>query len=194
MRWDQYKNKLERALNEFSFDEGILKILKDSVRNNKKIFVAGNGGSAAIAMHYVCDFSKGANQNWSENFRRYKAICLSDNIAYMTAISNDSHYPEVFRQQLINLANEGDILILISSSGNSPNVVKALEYAKEKGMITIGITGFNGGKLKRQADYSAHTPCDSYEISEDISQMFGHFLTLYLRFNGREEDKSSHKD
>ncbi|MFH1850466.1 MAG: SIS domain-containing protein [archaeon] len=179
--WQTYKEELIRALDSFEFDDKMVAILRASAKNNQKIFVAGNGGSAAIAMHYVCDFSKGANQDWSKNFNRYKAICLSSNLGYMTAISNDEHYDEVFKQQLINLAVPRDILILISSSGNSPNIIKALEYAKEKGLITIGISGFDGGKLKKLSDYYAHVNYHSYEFSEDIHAVFGHFLATALR-------------
>ncbi len=179
--WEKYKSQIKAALDMFEFDDKIIKLLKDSIKKNQKIFVAGNGGSAALAMHYVCDLSKGANQNWDENFERYKAICLSSNLGYMTAISNDAYYEDVFRQQLINLANPEDILIVISSSGNSPNIIKALEYAKERNMTTIGISGFDGGKLKEMADYSAHANIDSYEVCEDIHSIFGHFLTVALK-------------
>jgi len=181
MKWNEYKSKINEALDIFEFDEEILTLLKNSIKNNQKIFVAGNGGSASIAMHYVCDFSKGANKDWSKNFKRYKAICLSSNVGYMTAIANDSHYDEVFKQQLINLATKEDILILISSSGNSPNIVQAAEYAKQAGLIVIGITGFKGGKLKELADHSAHINLDSYEVCEDIHSIFGHFLAVYLK-------------
>jgi len=179
--WEEYKSKIKQGLDIFEFDDEILNILKNSIKKNQKIFVGGNGGSAAIAMHYVCDFSKGATPNWEENFKRYKAICLSSNIGYLTAISNDTNYDEVFKQQLINLASIDDILILISSSGNSPNVVQAAEYAKKNGLITIGITGFDGGKLKKIADYSAHIDYKSYEVCEDIHAVFGHFLSTYLK-------------
>ncbi|MBW2975184.1 SIS domain-containing protein [Candidatus Woesearchaeota archaeon] len=181
MEWDEYKSRVKEALDLFEFDDKIIGILKNSVKNNQKIFVAGNGGSSSIAMHYVCDFSKGANKEWKSNFNRYKAICLSSNIGYMTAISNDESYDEAFKQQLINLASPKDILILISSSGNSPNIIKALEYAKKKGMLIIGISGLDGGKLKELADHSAHIKCDSYEISEDIHAIFGHFMSIALR-------------
>lgn len=181
MEWGEYKTKIKEAADSFEFDKEILTILKDSIRNKQKIFVAGNGGSAATAQHCVCDLSKGANQNWEENFKRYQAICLSDNISYLTAISNDMSYEEIFRQQLINLASKRDILVLISASGNSKNIIKAAEYAKNLEMIVIGITGFDGGKLKKLADYSAHIPSDSYEICEDIHSIFSHFLTAYLK-------------
>ncbi|MBW2993162.1 SIS domain-containing protein [Candidatus Woesearchaeota archaeon] len=183
MNWDKYKSEIKKALDVFEFNDKILEILKNSIKNNQKIFVAGNGGSAAIALHYVCDFSKGANKDWSENFKRYNAICLSSNIGYLTAISNDAHYSEVFKQQLINMASQNDILILISSSGNSPNIIEALKFAKEKGLITIGISGFDGGKLKEFSDYSAHINHSSYEVCEDVHSIFGHFLAVFLKEN-----------
>jgi len=181
MNWNVYKSEIIKALELFEFDEEILEILGSSIEKEQKIFVGGNGGSAALALHYVCDFSKGANKNWSENLKRYKAICLSSNIGYLTAISNDAHFNDVFKQQLINLASRNDILILISSSGNSPNVVEAAKYGKERSLITIGITGFEGGELKELCDYSAHIQCPSYEVCEDIHSIFGHFLAVYLR-------------
>lgn len=181
MNWNEYKSKVSQAIDMFGFDDKILEVLKNSIKNNQKIFIAGNGGSAALSLHYACDLSKGAHPNWEQNFERHKVISLSNNIGYMTAISNDMGYDEVFRQQLINLAYKNDILILISSSGNSPNIVKAAEYAKKTGLIVIGITGFNGGKLKEMCDYSAHINVDSYEVCEDIHGIFGHFLAYYLR-------------
>ena len=183
MNWNDYKSKIKGALDIFEFNGEIPDILRNSIKNNQKIFVAGNGGSATLALHYVCDLSKNANPDWGKNVNRYKAICLSNNIGYITAISNDSAYEDIFRQQLINLASKNDILILISSSGNSPNIIKAAEYAKEAGLITIGITGFKGGRLKKICDYSAHVNSDSYEVSEDIHQIFGHFLVCWLREN-----------
>jgi len=181
MNWKEYKEQIKEGLDLFEFDDEILRILKESIKNKQTIFVGGNGGSAAIANHYVSDVSKGANQDWSKNFKRYKAISLSSNIEYITAIANDSYYEDIFKQQLINHAKKGDILILISSSGNSPNVVKAAEYAKSIGMTVIGISGFKGGKLKDVADYTGYVNKESYEVSEDVHAVFGHFLAVYLR-------------
>ncbi|HJX05219.1 MAG TPA: SIS domain-containing protein [Candidatus Nanoarchaeia archaeon] len=187
MKWDDYKDQVKNALDKFEFDDEILDVLKDSIKNNQTIFVGGNGGSAAIASHYVCDLSKGANKDWLANFKRYKAICLSSNIGYITAVSNDEHYQEVFRQQLINLAKPGDILVMISSSGNSPNVIKAVEYAKQIGMIVIGVCGFSGGKLKEMADYVAHAKHNTFEVCENIHDIFGQFLATYLKEANHEE-------
>jgi len=181
MEWDKYKSKIIKGLNLFNFDEKILNVISGSVKNNQKIFIGGNGGSAATASHYVCDFSKGANKNWKKGKNRFQAINLSSNMEYITAISNDLDYSEIFKQQLINLASPKDVCILLSASGNSPNVIKAAQCAKNLEMIVIGITGFRGGKLKEISDYSAHIPMDSYEVCEDIHSIFGHFLTCYLR-------------
>lgn len=189
MKWEDYKNQIKKALDVFEFDGEILHLLKNSVKKNQTIFVGGNGGSAAISQHYVCDLSKGANKDWSTNFKRYRAICLSTNLGYMTAISNDTHYDEVFKQQLINLAKPNDILVLISSSGNSPNIIKAAEYGKSIGMIVIGISGFEGGKLKQIADYTAHIKNNKYEICENIHDIFGQFIAAYLK--EAEDEKPS---
>lgn len=180
-KWKAYTDEIIKALEVFEFDAGILDLLKGSLKKDQKIFVAGNGGSAALSMHYVCDLSKGANRDWGDNLNRYQAICLTSNIGYMTAISNDTSYDGIFKHQLVNLASPDDILILISSSGNSPNIIEALKYAKEAGMITIGISGFDGGALKEHCDYSAHINHPSYEVCEDIHSVFGHFLAVCLR-------------
>lgn len=181
MRWEEYKSNIKKALDIFEFNEEILRVLKDSIKNNQKIFVAGNGGSASTANHYACDLSKGANINWENTSSRFQAIPLSSNIGYITAIANDTNYSEIFRQQLINLASPEDIGIFISASGNSPNIIRGAEYAKELEMIVIGITGFEGGELKKISDYSAHIQSNSYEVCEDIHSIFGHFLACYLK-------------
>lgn len=183
MEWNDYKMDIKKALDMFAFDDKILEVLKNSVEKNQKIFIAGNGGSASTANHYSVDFSKGTVKDWENNHYRMKAISLSSNMAYMTAIANDLKYEEIFKQQLINLASKNDIGIFISASGNSPNIITAAEYAKKLEMIVIGVTGFDGGKLKKISNYSAHINLPSYEISEDIHSIFGHFLTLYLREN-----------
>lgn len=197
MEWEDYKKEIKAAVDLFEFDKEILRILKDSIKNNQKIFVGGNGGSAAIAMHYACDLSKGATKNWSKNFERYKVICLNSNISYITAISNDEDYEDVFKQQLINLASPNDILIMISSSGNSPNIVKAVEWANARGMITIGLSGFSGGKLKQLCQYSGHVNHNAYEVCEDIHHIFGQFLATHLRETSeiaREQKKENKND
>ncbi len=181
MEWEEYQQHIKNALDSFTFDKEILTLLKQSGEKGRSIFIGGNGGSAAIAAHYACDLSKGATQNWSTNFKRFKVHSLVGNIGYLTAIANDEHYEQVFTQQLINLAQAEDILILISGSGNSPNIVHAARWAKENGLIVIGLTGFKGGKLKELANYGGHISSDRYEVCEDIHHIFGQFLATHLR-------------
>ena len=181
MDWNTYKEMIISCLDNFDFDIEILDILKNSIKNNQKIFIAGNGGSSALASHYTCDLSKGAVKDWEKNINRYKVISLSDNISYITAISNDKSFEDAFKQQLINLSSPDDIVILISSSGNSPNILNAAEYAKNNGLITIGITGLEGGRLREICDYSAHVDTELYETAEDVHSIFGHFIAIWLR-------------
>jgi D-sedoheptulose 7-phosphate isomerase len=189
MDWKTYRAIINSCLDNFYFDEEILETLSKSIKNNQKIFIAGNGGSSALASHYTCDLSKGAVNGWENNDFRYKVISLSDNISYITAISNDKSYKDIFKQQLINLSNPGDIVILISSSGNSPNILKAAEYAKNNGLITIGITGLKGGKLREICDYSAHVDTEMYETAEDVHSIFGHFIAIWLRESNEINNK-----
>lgn len=181
MEWGKYISDVMKALESFSFDPKIISVLRASKESGKKIFIAGNGGSAAIASHYACDLSKGANKDWLGNKSRFKVVNLVADLGYITAIANDNGYDEVFNQQLVNLASKGDLLVLISSSGNSPNIIRAAERGRGLGMAVIGITGFDGGKLKKICDYSAHIELGSYEVCEDVHNIFGHFLACCLK-------------
>lgn len=169
MKWRRYQGELWKALDSFEFGWGIIPLLKEA---KGRIFIAGNGGSAATAMHYACDFmNHGLN-----------VICLNTNISQITATANDHSYKKIFRKQLENLdVNKKDILILISASGNSPNIISAAKYALNKGLRVIGICGFSGGRLKKISHYSATVYSKSYEICEDIHSMFGHYLTIKLK-------------
>ncbi len=181
MEWAEYKKKIGDALDAFEFDGEIVPMLREARKKERTVFVAGNGGSAALASHYACDLSKFANKDWKSNKKRLRVVNLACDVGYMTAISNDEGYEEVFVQQLANLAKANDVLVLISSSGNSPNIVRAAEYAKKEGIAVIGICGFGGGRLKELADHCAHMKNDSYQVCEDVHHVFGHFLALCLR-------------
>ena len=122
----------------------------------RTIFLCGNGGSAAAASHFGQDLAKGTLSSMSAT-RRFRVIPLTDNIGFITALANDEGYESIFEQQLRNLAREGDLLVAISGSGNSPNVLRAVEYAHSIGMTTIGVTGFDGGKLRALARARACT-------------------------------------
>lgn len=160
-------------------------ILAEANKNNKKVFICGNGGSAATASHFVCDLAKGTIV---KGRKRFKVIGLTDNIPLMTAWSNDTSYANLFKEQLENLIEEGDVVIGISGSGNSENVLNALLLANERLAITIGLTGFEGGKLKGVAQECLVVPSNSMEQIEDIHLMLEHLICTYLKKSGGEED------
>jgi D-sedoheptulose 7-phosphate isomerase len=142
-------------------------------RRGATVYTMGNGGSAATASHFANDFNKGVSEHIEQRFR---FVCLSDNIATVTAIANDISYDAIFEFQLRGRVAKGDIAICISGSGNSPNVIRAAEYAKSAGAVVVGLTGFDGGRLKQIADISLHAPVMSMQIAEDIHMMFDHLL------------------
>jgi D-sedoheptulose 7-phosphate isomerase len=135
----------------------VIDILVKARENNQQIFVMGNGGSAAMASHFACDLGKGTA---TEGEKRFRIISLNDNIPLLTAYSNDIGYEIVFEEQLASLANPDDVAIAISSSGNSSNVLRAMDFSRQRGLKTIGITGFQGGALKDKTDVCVITPSD----------------------------------
>lgn len=141
------------------------------------IYIFGNGGSAATASHFVCDFNKGISEKKDKKFR---FVCLSDNVAQMMAIANDYSFDDIFRYPLVNRLKPTDLVIAISGSGNSRNVIRAVEYAKEIGTPVIGITGYHGGKLKEMADYHMDAMVDDMQISEDLHMIFDHMMFFLL--------------
>ena len=152
--------------------------LEKKILTNKNIFVCGNGGSAAIANHLVCDYIKLLRKNTK---LKPRVISLSTSIELITAISNDFSYDKIFSEQLSYLANKGDLLILISSSGNSKNIINALRFCKKNKIKTVGLSGFKGGYLSKNADISLHYNCENYEISEDSHHIVMHVIIQYLR-------------
>lgn len=158
-------------------------LMLESYKAGKKIFVAGNGGSAGTSNHFCCDFGKNAVKG---DLNRPKIISLSANIEVLTALGNDFCYAEVFSQQLKNLMDDGDTVLLISASGNSPNIVSAAEYAKSRGGKVIGFSGFKGGKLKEFSDVNVNIPSESYEQIEDLHMMLTHIIVCYFKSLGLE--------
>lgn len=146
--------------------------------NGKKIFFFGNGGSAATASHFANDIAIGT-RTLDKPFR---ALSLTDNVAVLTAIANDDGYDHIFVQQLQNLMEPGDIVVAISASGNSTNVVMALEHAKQSGNLTIALTGFSGGRMKEIADVCVHIQTDAGEYGpvEDMHMVLDHLIGSYL--------------
>ncbi len=152
------------------------------------VYTCGNGGSASTATHMVCDFGKGTCYDLEKKFH---FVCLNDNIPTILAIANDDSYDNVFVYQLKDRLTKNDILLAISGSGNSHNIIKAVDYAKEVGAKVIGMTGYNGGKLMKAADYHLHAPIDDMQITEDVHLIFNHMMMQifwqYLQeINGKE--------
>lgn len=175
----QYLTHLIEILENFPIKklEEITKILEHARDNQSSIFICGNGGSWATAAHMVCDFGKNTRTGKS---KRLKVIGLGDNIPSLTAYANDEGYERVFAEQLISLMKPADVLIAISGSGNSPNILRAIETAEQLQGVTIGLTGFQGGQLKNLVDHCLVVPSDSIEIVEDCHMIIDHLLTLCL--------------
>ena len=150
-----------------------LNFLLETFENDHTVYIFGNGGSSATASHYQNDFNKGISE-YTE--KKFNFLCLNDNIATVMAVANDIGFEEVFRFQLQGHIKPGDIVMAISGSGNSQNVLNAVEYAKKQGNKVIGITGFQGGKLKNLSDISLHVPINSMQITEDIHMVFDHLM------------------
>jgi len=144
------------------------------------VFLAGNGGSAAAASHFGQDLAKGTLSDLRAT-RRFRVVPLTDNVGYITALANDVGYESVFEQQLRNLGRRGDVLVAISGSGNSPNVLRAVEYARSIGMRSIGVTGYDGGKLRDLADVSVHVPVWDMGMAEALHGVVFHYTMSRLR-------------
>lgn len=153
-------------------------VLHQARLDGRQVFILGNGGSASTATHMVCDLAKNTRQ---PGWPHYKVIGLSDNMAIFSAYGNDDGYENVFALQLANLVRPDDVVVAISTSGNSPNVLRAVEVAAEHGAYTIGFTGFSGGKLGPMVDLQLHVPSDCIEQVEDIHLMLEHLITKVLR-------------
>lgn len=153
--------------------ETFINVMLNARNNGRNIYIMGNGGSGATASHFCCDFNKGMSYTKDKKF---KMICLNDNVSTMLAYSNDVGYDFVFVEQLKNFVKEGDIVIGISGSGNSKNVLNAIDYANKKGAITIGLTGYSGGVLKQITKYSVNANVDNMQITEDIHMMICHMI------------------
>ncbi len=175
----QYFEKEKATLDAICKDDlnTLMNVLIQAREEGRTIFIMGNGGSAATASHYVCDFNKGISYGKEKMF---KFICLNDNIPTMMAYANDVSYADVFVGPLKNFMQKGDIVIGISGSGNSENVVRAIKYANENGGVSVGITGYSGGKLKQMSRYNVHVPVDDMQITEDLHMVLDHCMMKIL--------------
>lgn len=164
--------KTLEALDVDMIDRGMREI-EAAYRREGTIYIFGNGGSGSTASHYTNDFNKGLSENLEKKFR---FVCLNENIPTVLAVANDFGYEEVYRYQLRGRLRPGDLVIGISGSGNSKNVLNAIAYAKEQGVRTMGIVGYDGGELKRMADVSLHVPVMNMQLSEDVHMIFDHLM------------------
>jgi D-sedoheptulose 7-phosphate isomerase len=146
----------------------------------KKVFLFGNGGSAALASHFACDLGKGTVLD-GNNMKRFRVLALTDNLPLVTAWANDNSYECVFAEQLRNFVAAGDIAFAISGSGNSPNVLRALEMARAAGAFNIGLTGFRGGMMKRLCDVCIIIPSENMQIIEDLHLSVAHAIFSVIR-------------
>lgn len=175
----EYINKLKKVLENLEISEisGVINALFDAYESEKMIYTFGNGGSAATASHFVCDFNKGTSAHLKKKF---KFVCLCDNTPTVMAIANDCGYENIFSMQLEGRLSEGDVIIAISGSGNSKNVIKAVEYAKEKKCKIVSMTGYDGGRLLQLSDHYIHVNINNMQIVEDIHMVMCHLISSIL--------------
>jgi D-sedoheptulose 7-phosphate isomerase len=174
-----YCESLSEALKKVSSErfEGLVRLLESAYHGNRQVFVFGNGGSRSTASHFACDLNKGVSYGLEKRFR---VICLNDQLPTLTAYANDVCYEDVFVESLKNFLLPGDLVIGISGSGNSANVLKAIEYAHTHGGHTVGLSGYSGGKLAKLAGTSLLAPVDDMQKAEDVHFILFHVIMQVL--------------
>jgi D-sedoheptulose 7-phosphate isomerase len=176
---ESYFTRLKTTIDRISRQElqGFLDLLLDTLERGRQVFIMGNGGSHATASHFVADFNKGLSYG---KRRRFRFMCLGDNTATLTAYANDVSYDDVYVEQLRNFLEPGDLVIGISGSGNSRNVVKAVEFANSSGAVTLGLTGYDGGALRKTAQHGVHIPIADMQVTEDLHMVLDHLAYSIL--------------
>lgn len=178
-----YVEDLKSTLNEL--DPTALAAVVDAFerarRDGRQVLIIGNGGSAATASHMACDLGKGTVDHGHPGFVRFRAVSLSDNTALITALGNDLSFEHVFAEQLAIVMRDGDVVVFISASGNSPNLVRAAEYARTRAAETVGLLGFGGGRLATLVDHPVVVSSRNYGVAEDFHLIVQHVITQYLR-------------
>ncbi|MEN9822385.1 MAG: hypothetical protein RLZ04_811 [Actinomycetota bacterium] len=178
-----YRHDLARSIEAIPLDmvQQAIDVFEDARQHGRRIFTCGNGGSASTASHFVCDIVKGASY---ERESRFKIMCLSDNQATLTAYSNDVSYDVALMEPLKNFAEPGDVLVAISGSGNSPNVINAVDWANAAGLTTIGFTGRDGGKLGKAAQIEVNVANQHMGRIEDAHLAICHMIAFYFMEDG----------
>lgn len=181
---NEYLTGLQATLNALPNEDiqEFIEYLHDAYDEGKQVFVVGNGGSAATASHMACDLAKTVLGKANRpGLKRFRVIALTDNVPLITAWGNDVHYNTVFAEQLYNLAQPGDLLVVITGSGNSPNIVEAVKAASELGLKTVGLLGFDGGEVREMLDQSTIVASDNYGYIEDGHMVLTHLVTAYFK-------------
>lgn len=168
--------------------EQMTEVLWNAYQENRAVYLFGNGGSAALASHCACDFGKGTVMNGR---RRFRVLALTDNVPLMTAWANDARYEDIFAEQLRSFLQPDDVAFAISGSGNSPNVLNALQAAQEMGAFTIGLTGYRGGKMKSLCDLCVVIPSENMQVIEDLHLSVTH--SIFTSFRERLGDVAASK-
>lgn len=178
----EYIQKEKRVLDMLCLDvcEKIIQVLCETYERGNQIFTFGNGGSGSTASHFACDINKGTTQGLKKKF---KVICLNDNIPIMLAYANDNGYEDIFVEQLKNFLRPDDLVIGVSGSGNSPNVIKAIEYANQNRAISAAFTGFDGGYLAKISKIPIIVPINDMQKVEDIHLILTHIIMQILQKN-----------
>ena len=189
-----YFELLSKTISVLPFEqvEHVTSVLLRAYEDNRTVFVFGNGGSAALASHFACDLGKGTANG---PHKRFRALALTDNVPVMTAWANDSNYEDIFAEQLISFASPGDVAFAVSASGNSPNIIKALQAARSLDCTTAGLTGFAGGRMRRLCDACIVIPSDNMQMIEDLHLCVAHSLFTCIRnsINERSRPQVPHR-
>jgi len=155
--------------------------LERAYLEDRQVYVVGNGGSAATASHMACDLAKNVYPPAVAGVRRFRVTSLTDNVALITALANDCGYDRIFSEQLNNLLQKDDLLIAISASGNSPNILSAIALARERGARTAALLGFDGGEARRAVDVALVVASDDYGHVEDLHLVLNHLVAAWMR-------------
>jgi len=184
---ERYVGRLCGALHDLPVEnlEELGELLFRAYLNERQVFTIGNGGSASTASHIAADLAK---NTIGPNMRRFRITSLNDNVSVLTALSNDLGYEHVFVEQLINLIRPADVLIVVSASGNSANILRATDYAKSQSAHVVGLLGFDGGKAAGMVDLPILVPVSHYGAVEDVHLVVNHILVEYFRERIAEAD------
>lgn len=180
--FNEYSSRLKEVLtvSDWSSVAQLANDLQFCLKENRRLFICGNGGSAGNAIHLANDFLYGVAKVTGGGL---KVLSLSDNAAVITCLANDLGYDQIFSEQLAVQGQKGDLLITLSGSGNSPNIIRVIEQAKGMGIKSYAVLGFDGGKCKKLADVPIHFPINDMQIAEDLQVIVGHMLMQWLFIN-----------